>query len=53
MTSLAARISALTDRELRGWWWCVVLEKIRDERPGERALLLDRARVLGVDLVAG
>lgn len=43
-------IASLTERELFGWWWAVVVEKIRPERPGERAALIRHAKALGADL---
>lgn len=48
--SVLDRIPTLSDRELRGWWWCVVVERIRDQLPGERAALLARARELGLEI---
>lgn len=46
-------IASLSERELRGWWWAVVVEKIRSEHRGERAALIDRARVLRIELPTG
>jgi len=44
------RIATLSDPELRGWWWAVMILRARGEEPGEREMLHSRARALGVDL---
>lgn len=47
---LLARLAELPGEELPGWWDTVCVAKLRAELPGERAMILERARALGVRL---
>jgi len=36
--------------ELRGWYLAVCVWRVRPERPGERAEIMDRAKALGLKI---
>lgn len=50
MSDVLQKIEMLDERELRGWWAAIMVDRVREKKPGEMAALMKRAKALGVDL---